>query len=386
MAQSGFFSISYRLILTDSPLPYDMFINSSGLEGRDHYIRIAKRGDVLAARDPELFENKYRRLYVAESQRGDYLKSLCKLAGKEETEKSEVLKDSAIRYLGGLFDHEKPVTVESFNESMQGCRDVVEGFVDVLQGYNVDQLRDLIANLSFHDFYTFDHSINVSMYCVVLYRAFFPNASRTAIMNAGFGGLLHDLGKIKISTEIINKPNKLTAEEFAEIMRHPDLGREILSGSGIRVPEGIDLRLLQSIIYQHHENFDGTGYPNRIKGENIEVYARICAIADFFDAITTKRSYHDALQVDDALALMRQSVGKKLDPKLFEVFTHQTKHFNFTRQPSVTVAPDFDPCQPHDKSAFQLVKIIPLDQKGNAVPRSDDFGKIVFKMRRKKAG
>ena len=383
-SNSSYFSISHQLVAVGEPLPFDIYINSSSLEGREHYIKIFKKEGVLLPEDPIQFQHKYHRLYIAESQRGAYLKSLCKVAGKKETEKSTVLRDSAIQYLGTLFDPKREVTVEMLNQALTGCRDVVEGLVDVLQSYNVDQLQELIANLSFHDFYTYDHSINVSMYCIVLSRALNPTATRPEIINAGFGGLLHDLGKIKIPTEIINKPGKLTSEEFAEIKRHPELGRDMLLSTGLKLPEGINIELLLKVIYEHHENFDGTGYPNKVVGEAIDYNARVCAVADFFDAITTKRSYHSALSIDEALALMKESVGKKLDPYHFGVFAKQSHHFDLKRKSKIVLPIDFDPCQPRAHDLFDIKKI--QESQAEPQPGDPDFGKIIFKpLRRKKA-
>src|ERR1035437_7757980 len=147
----SFFSISFDLVITRRRLPYDLYINSSVIEDRERYIRIFPRKGVLEDDDIANFRRKYRMLYVPETQRGLYLKSLCVLEGKAETEKATVLKDSAIRYLGSLYDHTHEFSTDVFNTAISGCRDVVEGLVDVLQGYNVDQLQELIANLSFHD-------------------------------------------------------------------------------------------------------------------------------------------------------------------------------------------------------------------------------------------
>src|SRR5690606_13206199 len=134
-------------------------------------------------------------------------------------EKSAVLKTSAIRYLENIFSPEETLTSEILSQTISDCRDVVENMVDVLQNYDIDQLRDLIGSLSFHDFYTYDHSINVSMYCILIYQALNPHASRENIVHAGLGGLLHDLGKIKIPTEILNKAGKLDDDEFNEIKK-----------------------------------------------------------------------------------------------------------------------------------------------------------------------
>jgi hypothetical protein len=100
------------------------------------------------------------------------------------------------------------------------------------------------------------------------------------------------------------------------------------------------------VIFEHHENFDGTGYPNRLSGNQIHMLSRITTIADFFDAITTKRSYHEPLTLEDAIALMSNSQGKKIDPGLFQFFVKHTQQMELRKHLSRELSADFDPCQP----------------------------------------
>src|SRR5690606_13361046 len=104
-------------------------------------------------------------------------------------------------------------------------------------------------------------------------------------------------------TTIINNPGKLSDDDFAEIKKHPGYGNDLIKESHCNC-EGVDFEIIRRVVYEHHENFNGTGYPRGISGEKIHEMARITAIADFFDAITTKRSYHEALSTEDALAVM----------------------------------------------------------------------------------
>lgn len=340
----SFFSVSPGLVVTDKPIPYDLFINSSSLASRERFVRIFRKSGVLTAQDVQLFIAKYRSIYVVETERGKFLQSLSKLEQVTPVEKTAIIKDTAIQHLQTLFDHE--VTTEVLGRVITDCRDVVEGMIDVVGDYRVDQLQDLIGNLSFHDFYTYDHSINVSMYCILIYRALKPDASREEIVQAGLGGLLHDLGKIKIPTEILNFSGKLSDEQFAEIKKHPGFGSELLEQVKGSLPANIASDLVGRVILEHHENFDGTGYPNRLAGEQIHLLSRVTAIADFFDAITTKRAYHDPLSLDEALSLMGNAGGKKIDPKLFRFFVEHTQQMNIQGHLKMELAADFDPCQP----------------------------------------
>jgi HD-GYP domain-containing protein (c-di-GMP phosphodiesterase class II) len=354
MSQTGnnFFSVSFDLIVLNRAIPYDLYVNSSKSESKDKYVRIYPKNDSLGVDDLKVFKKKYFQLYVHESQREEYLKSLIHCSGVSDEQKSEIIKDSAIHYLDKLFEPDKEFTTEILSETLLGCKTTVESMVDVIKDYDVSKLQSLIASLSFHDFYTYDHSINVSMYCIALYTALKPNAPKEEIVLAGLGGLLHDIGKIKISTEIINNPDKLTDEEFDVIKKHPDYGFHLLDENACDC-EGVDFEIIKRIVHEHHENFNGTGYPQKLAGIDIHLLARITSIADFFDALTTKRSYHEVLPTEDAIAVMSKSVGKKLDPELFTLFTTSVKQLVLTGKVNRELPEEFDPCQPQNILPFR---------------------------------
>jgi HD-GYP domain-containing protein (c-di-GMP phosphodiesterase class II) len=350
MASGTFFVPDPDLLVMDQPIPYNLYINSSVVEGREHHVRIFPLGDVLTRAEFTLIKQKYHQVYISERERGAYLRAICQYFGKSETEKVQILKTSALHHLDSIFNVKtEEVSVEIVNQTLQGCRQTVEGFVELLKSYELKQLHELIGNLSFHDFYTYDHSINVSMYCILIYQLLSPDASEEQVINAGMGGFLHDIGKIKIPNRILNKVGRLTDEEFLEIQRHPTYGKDFLSQKGVTGPKGADVTLIRDVVYQHHENFDGTGYPNRLKGEEIQFLARVTAVSDFFDAITTKRSYAEALSVEEALNLMKRSRGKKIDPSIFDRFLIHMNEKYVERETGVQLSEDFDPCQPHVK-------------------------------------
>jgi len=357
MAKMGnnFFSISFDLIAIEHAIPYDLYVNSSANENKERYVRIYPKNDLITSEELKIFKKKYFQLYVHESQREQYLKSLINCSNVPDSQKSEIIKDSAIHYLDKLFDKDKEFTTEILSETLQGCKTTVESMVDVIKDYDVSKLQSLIATLSFHDFYTYDHSINVSMYCIALYSAARPNAPKEEIVLAGLGGLLHDIGKLKISTDIINNPDKLTEEEFDIIKKHPDYGYNLLVENSCDC-EGVDFEIIKRIVHEHHENYNGTGYPQKLVGVDIHLLARVTAIADFFDAITTKRSYHEVLPTEDAIAVMSKAVGKKLDPDLFQIFTTSVKQLILTGKINRELPEDFDPCQPQNVLPFRTPK------------------------------
>jgi HD-GYP domain-containing protein (c-di-GMP phosphodiesterase class II) len=363
----SYFSVSFELILLGGGLPYDLYVNSSS--SKEKFVRIFPLGEMMFEEDLERMK-KYNTLYIPEDQRGQYLKSLVKCSNVTDVRKTEVMRDSAIGYLGKIFDSGKEFNTELLGETVDGCRDAVEGMVDVIQEYDIEQVRSLIGSLSFHDFYTFDHSVNVSMYCISILKALTKDVQKEDLIHAGLGGMLHDLGKLKIPTHIINSPNKLTDDEFVQIQKHPEYGRELLSEQVQTQDKDIDLKIISRVIYEHHENFNGTGYPNGLEGEEIHLFARITAIADFFDALTTKRSYHEVMSIQEAVNIMSRAKGKKLDPTLFDAFVISVNHFVQAGKATQEMADDFDPCQPQN--------VIPIGEVKADVKKASFGGIKVF--------
>jgi HD-GYP domain-containing protein (c-di-GMP phosphodiesterase class II) len=195
------------------------------------------------------------------------------------------------------------------------------------------------------------------MYCITIYRAVNPKASRRELVHAGLGGLLHDLGKIKIPTHILNNPGGLSDDEYRQIKQHPDFGIDLLLNGHCEVSEDIELPIIARVIHEHHENIDGTGYPRKLKGkEQIHLLARICTIADFFDAITTKRSYSDVLPVSDAMNTMRKFRGTKLDPEIYDIFDNHVHYVRAENARDLKLADYFDPTLPYEKLPLEEVK------------------------------
>ncbi len=135
------------------------------------------------------------------------------------------------------------------------------------------------------------------------------------VQNIRLAAPMHDLGKIGIPDAILQKPGKLTAEEFEVMKSHTTLGARMLGSSGSAI-----LQMGQEIALAHHERWDGSGYPRGLSGLAIPESARIVAIVDVYDALTHRRIYHDALPEAEALEIMEAGRGKQFDPFLFGVF------------------------------------------------------------------
>lgn len=164
------------------------------------------------------------------------------------------------------------------------------------------QLTDIRA----FDDYLFSHSVNVCVLSILTGITMGYNLDR--LKELGLGALLHDIGKTKIDKEILNKPDDLSRQEFDEVKRHTRYGFDIL-----REYEEISL-LSAHIAYQHHERWDGQGYPRGLHGKDIHEYARIVAVADVYDALLADRPYRPSYTVNQALTILERMSGIYLEP------------------------------------------------------------------------
>jgi putative nucleotidyltransferase with HDIG domain len=155
------------------------------------------------------------------------------------------------------------------------------------------------------------HNYRVSIYAVHLAEA--AGLSKDKILKLIAGAFLHDVGKIGISDSILLKPAKLTEQEFAIMKTHVTLGVDILTKSNW-------LQSARDVVEYHHEKFDGRGYMRGLKGEEIPVNARIFAIVDVFDALTSKRPYKEPMPFGETMAILRRDSGNHFDPTLIAAF------------------------------------------------------------------
>jgi len=176
---------------------------------------------------------------------------------------------------------------------------------------NPDALS-LLTNLKNQDSYTADHSMNVCMIALVFGRHL--GLSKEPLNELGLGALLHDIGKMKTPSEILNKPGKLTDKEMDVMRYHPIMGRDLLMKS-----PGIS-SIVIDVAYSHHERQNGGGYPRGVMGDKISLFGKMVAIVDVYDAITSDRCYHKGMIPMDALQNIYKWRGEHFDPYLAEQF------------------------------------------------------------------
>ena len=175
---------------------------------------------------------------------------------------------------------------------------------------------DILSNLTDimgYDEYTYHHSVNTTVLALVLGMGKGYNHSR--LLELGMGVLMHDVGKTKVSKEILNIKGSLTKEEFEEIKKHSSYGYEFIKNNQ-------DFSLHSAhVALQHHEKWTGGGYPRGLKGNDIHEFGRIAAVADVYEALTSKRPYRDALEPYQAYEYVVAQSGFQFDPEIVKIFT-----------------------------------------------------------------
>ena len=171
----------------------------------------------------------------------------------------------------------------------------------------------LAVSIDARDEYTAFHSRNVAYYSREIAKAM--KLSTKNCDDIYIGGLLHDIGKIGVSEKVLNKPSRLTESEFNQIKQHPNIGYDMLK----YIPNFKKKGILDMVL-SHHEKFDGTGYPHGLRGEEIPLVARIIAISDVFDAMTSSRVYRKKFDLDFALNQIKEGKGIHFDPHIADIF------------------------------------------------------------------
>ena len=169
-----------------------------------------------------------------------------------------------------------------------------------------------LARLKTADNYTYMHSVAVCALMVSLGRQLKLSAAQ--ISDAGFAGLVHDIGKALVPMEVLNKPGRLTDDEFELVKSHPRQGWQLLKDSGVSNPVALDVCL------HHHERMDGAGYPDKLAGDQISLMARMGAVCDVYDAITSNRPYKAGWDPAESLSRMAKWTGGHFDPRVFQAF------------------------------------------------------------------
>lgn len=260
--------------------------------------------DILSITHPP-FNISPPETWEPEKNISDELKQAIKDENLSPEKKAHSVYHHSIRLMNELFTNP---SAEVIGASKAAIKDIVDLIV------SDDETALHLLKITSHDFYTYTHSVNVGVLSISLAKSLFDRDSSHDLYELGAGFFLHDLGKVSVDSKIINKPAKLTEEEMKKMRIHPYQSYKILKEVNQLSDES------KVIAMQHHEREDGTGYPRRLSGDDIHLYARICCIADVFDALTADRSYKKALSPFDALTVMKEQLIGHFHPELFENF------------------------------------------------------------------
>lgn len=230
---------------------------------------------------------------------------------------SRVALDEEISTAASLCNRAKEAVIEMFNDARMGKAIQVEKAQELVEQISNSVLRQphaliSLARLKTADEYTYLHSVAVCALMIALARQL--NLEESLVQEAGLAGLLHDIGKIGIPLKILNKPGKLTDDEFAVVKSHPEVGAKILIETYQVPPMTLDVCL------HHHEKVDGTGYPHGLKGDNISLFAKMGAVCDVYDAITSNRPYKKGWPPADSIRKMAEWSKGHFDEAVFQAF------------------------------------------------------------------
>ena len=224
--------------------------------------------------------------------------------------------ESELQRAKAIFRNGKEAVRSMFQEVRLGKALDGEGLLDLVEDMNRSLARNphallSVARIKHKDEYTYLHSVAVAALMVGLARA--ADQDEATVRDAGMAGLLHDLGKAVMPESVLNKPGRLTDEEYDIMRQHPMEGYKLLQEWQDVPPAVLDVCL------HHHEKMDGTGYPERLAGEDISLMSRMGAICDVYDAITSNRPYKAGWDPSESLSRMASWKGH-FDPKLFQLF------------------------------------------------------------------
>lgn len=305
---------SLKVVLNRNGYAIDIYTNPlDAIEvlRKDHYdlllldfIMDPLHGDQVVEQIREFDKSLYILLLTGHKDLAPPLETLKKLDIQGYCEKNSDFEQLLLLIQSGLKSVDQMKLINRINDELADKNDELE------KSY-MDTIGILRQTVEAKDPYTRGHSDRVSEYSVLIGQKL--NLDDKTIHTLKIGGLFHDIGKIGIPDSILLKESKLDDDEYSQIKNHPSIGAHILGDVAM-------FKDIIPIVLHHHEKFDGHGYPSQLKGEDIPYLARIAAVADTFDAMTSKRSYRNALPLDVVKDEIKRCSGTQFDPAIAEVF------------------------------------------------------------------
>jgi len=301
-----FFKVRIDTIYPEVELPFDLWIRLNS-----QLVTYIRKGDKLTVSKQTMLKQKDTdgtHFFILDSDRWAYrnfMRDIVKSDQISPYEKANLLRESALSFIEEMF--EQPDVHKALDDS----KPLIQDFIDLMQE-EPSAMADLIS-LSSHDFYTYNHSLDVAIYSLGLGNSL--KFDQKMLHELGVGALFHDIGKRLVTLDILCKNGPLDEQEWIVMQQHPQFGLDILVEKPDITPGII------AACYEHHESWSGTGYPQKLMGEEIHPFGRIIAITDTFDAMTTQRSYNTPMLPEAAVNMMRDKLIGRYDPEMMKAMS-----------------------------------------------------------------
>jgi HD-GYP domain-containing protein (c-di-GMP phosphodiesterase class II) len=302
MESSPFFRIRLSTIRPDKVTSFDIYLFL------DHkYIVYLRAGDKLSDGKIGVMHSRDTgdSFFVKEEDRQtyrDWVREEMNSVLTNPFEKAKILRESSVALMEDLFEN------PDVNKALDESRPIIKDFIDLME--NVPEAMGFMISLSGHDFYTYNHSLDVSIYSLGLGKSI--GYGPKELEELGVGSLFHDIGKRNVSLDILCKKGGLDDAEWEQMKMHPQYGLVILNEH----PNMSDA--IKAACFEHHESWAGNGYPQQLIADEIHPFARIVAITDTYDAMTTQRSYNTPLAPLDAVTMMKEKLAGRYDPDMLK--------------------------------------------------------------------
>ena len=308
MEAQGFIAIPVSLLQTDTVTQFDLYIR-----GKDDNSVLYRKANLPFSEEAwaRLGERNIGLLWIPSSQNQAYrmyveehLGSILADSSIALEERSQLLYQSAQDLVKDVLEDPRSGDIIARSGAM------VEHMVQFM--YRDSRAFHQLMRVTSFDYYTYTHSVNVFVFATAFAQAL--GYDEAAVEEFGQGALLHDIGKSQIDDSILNCAGKLSAEQWQIMKQHPVYGHQLLE------EQGVESDVVYDVVRHHHCKLNGGGYPDALRADEISQWARILTICDVFDALTTRRSYKDAMPSFDALRLMKEKMSDELDQNHFFQF------------------------------------------------------------------
>ena len=272
--------------------------------------RLLTKGTILTERFVEgLRRFRIPGVYLRDEITGDIMPSKPILTARS--------KNKTLKNIEWIFQHTEQ---ESKSRTVNYLKHIDKTVLELVSLIQQDKSKRInISDLKEYDEYTFHHSLSVAVISIAIGSKM--GMAEDELRRLGFSAIMHDIGKMDVPIEIINKTDKLTNEEFEIIKSHPDCSSMYLAHNGVK-----DEDILLTV-RSHHEKYDGSGYPNGLKGEEISLHSRIISVADVYDALTSFRPYRDPMMQHKVTEFIMSKCGTEFDTEVVTAFINKIEFY-----------------------------------------------------------